>query len=96
MRQSLRVRYVIAYDVTDDRKRTKLAKFLLDYGDRMQKSVFEADLEPDEVKEILKKVANWIDKEDSLRIYPVCQACLSRVKTIGRKGPILDEDLVIV
>ena len=38
------MRYIIAYDVTEDSSRTKLADLLLDHGVRIQKSVFEADL----------------------------------------------------
>ncbi len=35
------MRFLISYDIPDDRRRTKLAHFLLDYGDRVHYSVFE-------------------------------------------------------
>ena len=76
--------YIIAYDVTDDAHRTRLSKLLLDYGERVQKSVFEADLEAEDVKEILKRAANYLAQGDSLRFYPQCKTCRGRVQSLGR------------
>jgi CRISPR-associated protein Cas2 len=36
--------YIISYDIPDTKRRTKIAKTLLDFGDRVQYSVFEAEL----------------------------------------------------
>ena len=36
---------VVAYDIPDDRRRTRVAKVLEDYGDRVQYSVFEMNLD---------------------------------------------------
>jgi CRISPR-associated protein Cas2 len=33
--------YLVSYDIPDDRRRTRLAKLLKDYGGRVQYSVFE-------------------------------------------------------
>ncbi|RMG21471.1 MAG: CRISPR-associated endonuclease Cas2, partial [Methanobacteriota archaeon] len=35
---------VISYDIEKDRTRSRLAKKLKDFGPRVQKSVFEADI----------------------------------------------------
>ena len=91
-----RMRYVIAYDVTDDGKRTKLANLLLGYGERVQKSVFEADLEPAEVQEILRLAANYISGTDSLRMYPQCRACAGRIASLGAAPISLRDDFWIV
>lgn len=37
--------YTISYDIPDDKRRLKIAKILLDYGPRVQYSVFEAQLD---------------------------------------------------
>ncbi|MBW1990880.1 MAG: CRISPR-associated endonuclease Cas2, partial [Deltaproteobacteria bacterium] len=37
--------WVVSYDIVDDRRRLRLAKLLTDYGHRVQKSVFECDLD---------------------------------------------------
>ena len=85
MSRSVRTRYVIAYDVADDGKRTRLAALLLDLGDRVQKSVFEADLDPAEVEEILEKSSKYLSSQDSLRLYPLCASCRTGVKTRGHR-----------
>lgn len=90
-------RYVIAYDVSDDGRRTRLAKMLLDYGDRIQHSVFEANLAEGDVERILRRAQRLIDEqEDSFRLYPLCGECVGKVRCLGRDTPLTDEDLVIV
>ena len=37
--------YLVTYDITDDQRRTKVAKILEDFGDRVQYSVFEMILD---------------------------------------------------
>ena len=78
------MRYVIAYDVEDDGKRTHLSSLLLDYGDRVQKSVFEADLSPDELAKLLERASKYLDEQDSLRAYPLCQQCARGIHNHGR------------
>lgn len=53
-------RTLIAYDIPDDKRRTKLSKILGKYGDRLQYSVFVVDISParlmrlkDEISEII-------------------------------------------
>lgn len=90
------MRYVIAYDVVDDRKRTRLAEILLDYGERVQKSVFEADLKRSEMQEIVQRVSHLIAQEDSLRFYPMCETCAKGILTIGQKVQDLHSSYRIV
>ncbi|MFV9692093.1 MAG: CRISPR-associated endonuclease Cas2 [Desulfobacteria bacterium] len=64
--------YLVSYDIPDDKRRTKLAKIIKDFGDRVQYSVFECLLD----KSLLDKMTDRIDKiivekEDSVRIYPL-------------------------
>ena len=68
---------VVAYDVPEDRRRTKLAEALEAYGRRVQYSVFEALLEPPQIEELLERLASLIDpEEDKVRLYRLCAACL--------------------
>ncbi len=39
-------KYVIAYDISDQRERNRVSKVLTGYGFRVQKSVFECSLSP--------------------------------------------------
>lgn len=45
MRADVR-RYLVAYDIPQDKRRARIAKFLQGYGDRVQYSVFVIDCSP--------------------------------------------------
>jgi len=53
------LKVVIIYDISDDKSRYKLAKNLLRYGIRTQQSVFEADINKNELKEIEKIIDKY-------------------------------------
>jgi CRISPR-associated protein Cas2 len=77
--------YVIAYDIVDDKRRSKIARYLEAIGDRVQGSVFEAYLTPAELEKLLKKLKRVLKaEEDSLRVYLLCAACREKVHTEGR------------
>jgi CRISPR-associated protein Cas2 len=87
--------YVIAYDIPDDRRRTKVHDLLLGYGAWMQYSLFECFLTDKELLRLQAKLAKLlVAKEDSVRVYPLCARCVSKVATIG--GPRPTETVVYV
>lgn len=86
---------VVCYDIVDNKKRNSMAKILLDYGRRIQKSVFECDLDAKNMDQMIKKATKYIDeKEDSLIIYHLCEGCLPKTESYGRE--IVREDVMIV
>ncbi len=93
---SARRLHVIAYDITEDAPRARLAKYLLDFGDRIQHSVFEADLDEDDIERILGRARQLIEDTDSVRLYPLCADCAARVRALGREGPLDAGDLIVV
>lgn len=90
------MRYVIVYDVADDGKRTRLSNMLQDYGERVQKSVFEADLKKEEMLAIVARGEKLIDVADSLRVYPVCENCSRGMELRGREAMSLHVSFRIV
>jgi CRISPR-associated protein Cas2 len=77
---------LVVYDISNDRRRTKLHEALLDFGSPVQYSVFECLLEAKEVKNLKKRAAKIIHpKTDNLRYYYLCQNCLGKVETTS--GP---------
>jgi CRISPR-associated protein Cas2 len=77
--------YVLAYDMSNDRRRAKIAKLMEAVGERVQGSVFEAYLTPAELEKLLKRVGKVLDqKQDSLRIYYLCEACRRKPRMIGK------------
>ncbi len=80
--------YIVAYDIPDDRRRTKVHKTLLGFGEWTQYSLFECYLTAKELVVMVEKLNRILDpSEDSLRIYPLCEACERKVKTIGSEKP---------
>ena len=87
--------YVIAYDIPDDRRRTKVHQILLGFGKWTQYSLFECFLSKKELLLLQVKLAeHLVAKEDSVRFYPLCANCVEKVETIG--GPPPEETLVFV
>ena len=75
---------VISYDIEDDKKRTRLAKRLRDFGPRVQKSVFEADLHKEELEK-LQTVLGGVElgDGDSIRLYRICADCAGVIQIWG-------------
>jgi CRISPR-associated protein Cas2 len=82
------MRYVIAFDVSDDRRRYRLVRVLLGYAKRVQKSVFEApELRRAAYLRLRSLAEGTVDPAtDSLRYYFLCEACADRIEFFG-KGP---------
>ncbi len=79
--------YMIAYDISDDRRRAHLAKLLEGFGDRVQYSVFRAQLEKRDLAELIVRARRIIfEKEDSLLIFPLCKSCESGTLSFGILG----------
>jgi CRISPR-associated protein Cas2 len=70
---------VISYDISNDKRRTKLADLLGAYGVRVNYSVFECELNQTKLDKLLYEIElkKLIDKKyDSLRFYHLCQKCV--------------------
>ncbi|HZS79698.1 MAG TPA: CRISPR-associated endonuclease Cas2 [Ktedonobacteraceae bacterium] len=88
--------YVVAYDIPDDRRRTKVHQTLLGFGKWTQYSLFECFLTRRDMILLQAKLAeHLIASEDSVRFYPLCANCISKVETVGG-GPPSDDLLYIV
>lgn len=63
--------YVFAYDVSDDKKRLRLARALEREGVRVQGSVFELRVPHEQAVALGNALKKHLDRGDSLRIYHV-------------------------
>jgi len=90
--------YIVTYDITDDQRRTKVAKILEDFGDRVQYSVFEMELDRSEqLNEMRGRLEGVIDPQaDGVRIYFVCQGCRTKITILGQGEVYEDKDVYIV
>lgn len=78
---------VVSYDIVDDRRRTKVANTLLGFGSRVQYSVFECVLKPEDLDRLRKRLRKLIKAgEDQVRYYQLCQSCVLKVVVDGGGG----------
>lgn len=82
---------VITYDISDDKRRTKIHTVLKSYGQWMQFSVFECNLTPTEYTKLRNRLNKLIKAEqDSIRFYFLCECCRGKVERIGGE-PVRDD-----
>ena len=75
---------VVAYDVPSSKRRTKLHKQLKNYGEPVQYSVFEFDLNPKQRKSLIKIIKRHIEQEeDRVRVYEFCEGCSVKTMIFG-------------
>ena len=88
---------IVAYDISSDRRRTKMEKLLKDYGQRVNYSVFECDIEKAFYPELIKKTRDIISKKDDrVLFYPLCLECQKKHHREGRKEPAIPERVINV
>ena len=88
--------YVVSYDIPDDRKRDKVSKTLLDFGSRVQYSVFECILDNKLLEKMTAKLSSLISDEDSVRIYALCAKCEGVARVFGKGEVTKDENVFIL
>lgn len=90
--------YVIAYDIPSDKRREKIATILKDVGgERINYSVFECDLNKEQIKEVQQQIKQiYKKKEDSVIFYRLCLKCqkVNEYWGIGQKEK--NQDMVVI
>ncbi len=67
------MKYLVAYDIGDDRVRAKVSRLLMKYGYRIQLSVFYLPkVSISEVESLVKAIREMVDpRKDRVFFYPV-------------------------
>ncbi len=88
---------VISYDVRDDKRRGRIFKALKNFGQWMQYSVFECELDKANFLRLKDRLDRLIDaeKDDSIRFYFLCEGCKHQIERVGGEKP-REEGAVIV
>jgi len=93
---------LITYDVSTEteggkKRLRKVAKQCVNYGQRVQNSVFECILDAAKCREVQHKLEQIIDKEkDSLRFYYLGNNYKSKVEHVGAKESFDIEGTLII
>lgn len=94
--ESSRQFVLIIYDIVDNKRRTKMAKFLEGYGKRVQKSAFEAMLSEKSYSKLVEEIPKYIDRssgDDSVRIYRITGK--GKVQSWGA-SPVFEEEIILI
>lgn len=78
------MKWVIAYDVSKDRSRRKIARRLKQMGFRRQKSVFEGEAAPGNISLLLDELTEFLDcEQDVLTAWPSTENGPARIEHRG-------------
>jgi CRISPR-associated protein Cas2 len=93
---------IVSYDVSTEtaagrRRLRRVAKTCLDFGQRVQKSVFECMVDPEQWTRLRGRlVAEFNPQEDSLRFYFLGSNWRRRIEHLGAKPTVDPEGPLIV
>jgi CRISPR-associated protein Cas2 len=88
--------YLVAYDISSDRRRSKVHKTLCGFGKWTQYSLFECYLTEKELVALRGRLDPILDAgKDNVRFYPLCAACAGKVETVGSEAPKADNVFII-
>jgi CRISPR-associated protein Cas2 len=92
-------RYLVAYDVIDDTRRSRLAKKLQSYGDRVQYSVFWIEIGPARFVRLRAALEKIVDSgEDSVMLLdlgPASAPVGERVVYLGQQRSLTPTNTIL-
>lgn len=91
------MQYLICYDISEDRRRERCASTLLDFGRRLQESVFLAVLEKPLIDDLLQRLRKVIEPElDNCHVFPLCEVCAGKMISLTDEAPPEPKEFYIV
>ncbi|MGF1482566.1 MAG: CRISPR-associated endonuclease Cas2 [Cyanophyceae cyanobacterium] len=78
---------IVSYDISKDKRRTKIHNILKSYGQWVQYSIFECDLTQAQYAKLRSRLDKLIEAEDSIRFYFLCACCQGKIERIGGEMP---------
>ena len=89
--------YVACYDISCDKSRNRMASALLDYGARIQESVFECLLDDEGYKRLIADIERVpLAGTDKVRIYKLCARCVEQMAIYGPGEIASDPDYYLI
>ncbi|GAA5528321.1 CRISPR-associated endonuclease Cas2 [Herpetosiphon gulosus] len=75
---------LISYDIPHDKRRSKIAKTLENFGKRVQYSVFECQLTDSQLADVRNRLtALVVPNEDSIRFYSLPKDAVTAILILG-------------
>ncbi|MDQ7031616.1 MAG: CRISPR-associated endonuclease Cas2 [Desulfonauticus sp.] len=86
------------YDIRDEKRLNKVAKLMESYGQRVQRSVFELDLDRFALIALQEQLLEIINKdEDAVKFFRLCNKCWEKCIVFGncsRSLPLKELDII--
>lgn len=79
------MRVVVSYDISNDKRRRKVAEIMEGYGYRVQYSVFECNLTKNQMAEMKRALRPLVKARemDSVRFYPLPADAVELIQVMG-------------
>jgi CRISPR-associated endonuclease Cas2 len=91
------MQYVVCYDIADDARRSRVSNCLLDFGTRVQESVFVANLEEAHAERMERRLERLVHPDlDRLHIFELCAACGRKTKVLGAGETVVDREFYVI
>jgi len=88
---------VVVYDISDDRRRTRLHNTLKNFGTPVQYSVFECLVDGKQLEKMKKAIRRVIKpRRDRVRFYYLCQTCLTKTEVTSGPEVLHETDVILV
>ena len=83
---------IVAYDISDDRARARVAALLSSVGLGVQHSVFECVVPNDEIERLVDRLRHLVDEErDVVQLFVQCGTCQAARIDVGQARLDLEE-----
>lgn len=91
------MQYVVCYDITDDARRSRISQVLLDFGVRVQESVFVAHLDNVLAERLRVRMQRVVDQErDRVHMFQICATCESKAWVMGSEPISTDPGFYVI
>ncbi|MDD7200625.1 MAG: CRISPR-associated endonuclease Cas2 [Sphaerochaetaceae bacterium] len=91
------MKYLICYDICEQKRLHKVARILEENAIRTQKSFFCLDASETRCNQILTQLALVIkQEEDRLSCYPICDKCFGKIRAEGQSQSFLFPEYVVL
>jgi len=92
----LKTYVVVAYDLEDHGRRRRLARLLEGFGERVQRSVFECDLNGRELALLLYRLERFARPGDAIRVYRLPPHVAAATRIFGGQPLVRTPDIMIL
>lgn len=81
-------KYLIAYDISNDKIRRQAAKLMEKHGQRLQRSVYIVDAKKREMDRIENILGKLLEANDKLLVMPCCESCFANTRVSTANEPV--------